>query len=150
MVAKDLLDYPILYLSRFINQNKGEYYRLLQTVRENGDWEAWILFILEGVKQISHQSIQLIQAIKSIMQEYKHHIRKSYNYYSQDLLNHLFQHPYTKIEFLAQDLKINRKTAAKYLNELSEDPKNIISKYKVGKLNYYVNNNLVNLLIKNP
>jgi Fic family protein len=148
LVAKGLLDYPILYLSRYVNQHKDQYYHLLQEVRRTGEWETWILFILDGVESISRQSITLIKEIKRIMQSYKVHIRDNYPYYSQDLLNNLFRHPYTKIEFLAQDLHINRKTAAKYLNELAEDPKSILSKYKIGKLNYYVNNELVNLLVK--
>ena len=148
LVAKGLLDYPILYLSRYVNQHKDQYYRHLQEVRRTGEWEAWILYMLNGVESISRQSIALIKEIKQIMQSYKVHIRDHYPYYSQDLLNNLFRHPYTKIEFLAKDLKVNRKTAAKYLNELSEDPKNILSKYKIGKLNYYVNNDLVGLLIK--
>ncbi len=148
LVAKGLLDYPILYLSRYINQNKEEYYRLLQAVRKNGNWEPWIVFMVSGVETISRQSVALIMEIKRIMQFYKVHIRSTYSYYSQDLLNNLFRHPYTRIEFLANDLQINRKTAAKYLNEMADDPKNIISKYKIGKLNYYVNNELVNLLVQ--
>lgn len=148
LVAKELLDYPILYLSRYINQNKDAYYHLLQAVRKNGDWEPWILYLLEGVESISRQSIALIREIKRIMQSYKVHIRNTYPYYSQDLLNNLFRHPYTRIEFLADDLQINRKTAAKYLNEMADDPKNIISKHKIGKLNYYVNNELVGLLVQ--
>lgn len=148
LVAKGLLDYPILYLSRYVNQNKDGYYRLLQEVRRSGVWEKWILYMLDGVESISRQSIDLIKEIKRIMQSYKNHIRDTYPYYSQDLLNNLFRHPYTKIEFLARDLQINRKTAGKYLNEMAEDPRNIISKYKIGKQNYYVNNELVQLLIK--
>lgn len=148
LVAKGLLDYPILYLSRYVNQHKDMYYHHLQEVRRTGDWEPWILYMLDGVENISRQSIALIKDIKEIMQSYKVHIRDHYPYYSQDLLNNLFRHPYTRIEFLAKDLQINRKTAAKYLNELAEDPKKIISKYKIGKLNYYVNNDLVGLLIK--
>ncbi len=148
LVAKGLLDYPILYLSRYVNQHKDQYYHHLQEVRRTGDWEPWILYMLNGVEDISRQSIALIKDIKEVMQSYKVHIRGHYPYYSQDLLNNLFRHPYTRIEFLAKDLQINRKTAAKYLNELAEDPKKIISKYKIGKLNYYVNNDLVGLLIK--
>ncbi len=146
LVAQDLLDYPILYLSRYINRNKNEYYHLLQKVRETGEWEEWILYMLQGVEEIAKESTQLIKDVKRVMMNYKNHIRKNYSYYSQDLLNNLFMHPYTRIEFLAKDLKINRKTAGKYLNELSEDPKNLISKHKLGSLNYYVNNELVELL----
>ena len=148
LVAKGLLDYPILYLSRYINHNKEQYYALLQKVRQTGEWENWILYMLEGIKTISRDSIDLILSIKGVMQKYKDHIRRNYPYYSQDLLNNLFKHPYTKIEFLAKDLKVNRKTAAKYLNEMSEDELGFLSKFKIGKLNYYVNNDLVQLLTK--
>lgn len=148
LVAKGLLDTPILYLSRFINQHKEDYYKLLQGVRVEGDWENWILFILEGIEISSRQSISMIRRMKQIMQDYKQHIRKNYTWYSQDLLNHLFRHPYTKIDFLAQDLQVNRKTASKYLNEMAKDPKNFISKHKLGKFHYFINTELVNLLIR--
>lgn len=69
LVSKDLLDFPVLYLSRYIIQNKAKYYELLQKVRDEGEWEEWILFMIEGVEIISRQSIFLIQAIKNLMQE---------------------------------------------------------------------------------
>ena len=146
LLAKGLQDYPILYLSRYINQHKSTYYRLLQEVRTKGIWEEWILFILDGVEKVSSQSILLIKEIKIVMQEYKNHIRSRYPFYSQDLLNNLFRHPYTKIEFLKYDLQCNRKTASSYLNQLAEDEKNILTKLKMGRHNYYVNTKLVDLL----
>ncbi len=147
LVAKGLLDYPLLYLSRYIVQNKAEYYRLLQSVRESAAWEEWVLYMLEGVESVSRQGIELIRAIKQLMQDYKFYIRDNYKYYSQDLLNNLFRHPYTKIEFLQQELKVDRRTAAKYLNELAGDGRGILTKLKLGKSNYYVHNKLVELLI---
>ncbi|XVH07491.1 hypothetical protein ACFX5L_02190 [Bacteroides sp. KG123] len=47
-MVKDLLDLPILYLSRYIIDNKAEYYKQIQDVRESGDWEPWILFTLNN------------------------------------------------------------------------------------------------------
>lgn len=146
LVIKELLDYPVLYLSRYIIQNKDSYYRLLQKVRDDNAWEEWILFILDGVEIISRQSISLISGIKRVMQSYKNHIRNNYKFYSQDLLNNLFKHPYTKIEFLQEELKIERRTAAKYLNALAEDETKILEKIKIGNTNFYVNEGLMSLI----
>jgi len=121
LVLQKLQDLPILYLSRYIIRNKTSYYKLLQDVRDKGAWEEWLLFIVQGVTETAKETIVLILAIKTIMQEYKVLLRTSYKFYSQDLLNHLFKHPYTKIEFLMNDLKISRITAANYLNKMAKD-----------------------------
>jgi Fic family protein len=90
----------VLYLSRYINQSKTEYYRLLQEVRTEGNWEEWLLFMLEGIEQTSRQTIVLIQSIKDLMQEYKNKLRGELpKIYSQDLLNIIFSHPYKKAGF---------------------------------------------------
>lgn len=77
------------------------------------------------------------------MQTYNHLIREKYKFYSQDLLNNLFKHPYTKIEFIEQDLQVKRLTASKYLNELTKD--GFLVKYKIGKSNFYINQPLFDL-----
>ena len=112
LVLNGLLDYPVLYLSRCIIKNKGEYYRLLQNVRDNGDWESWILFLLKGIEETSQETIVLIHGIKALMAEYKKGIRENLKkIYSQDLLNNLFRHPYTKIDFICDELQVSRPTA---------------------------------------
>ena len=80
------------------------------------------------------------------MLEYKHKLRDNYKFYSQDLLNNLFKHPYTKIEFIVNDLNVSRITAANYLNKLAED--GILRKERIGTGNYYINKKLFNLLTK--
>ena len=146
LISKGLLDYPTLYLSRYIIQNKSEYYNLLQNVRDNNNWEEWILYILDAVISVSNQSALLIQEIKQVMQFYKKCIRTNYTkMYSQDLLNNIFKHPYTKIEFLQDDLNISRQTAAKYLDTLANDDNNLLEKVKIGRDNYYINNGLMKL-----
>ncbi len=149
LVAKGLLDIPVLYLSRYIIRNKGDYYRLLQSTRDTGEWEPWILYMLEGIELTARQTIWIIQRIKKIMMDYKHRIRAELpKIYSQDLLNNLFRHPYTKIESVQNDLRVSRLTAAKYLEQLTE--KGFIEKHKIGRYNYYVNRPLMNIFMDIP
>ena len=144
LVMKDLLNLPVLYLSRYIILNKGDYYKLLQEIRETDNWENWLLFMLEAIEQISKETIELIRKIRNLIFEYKKILRDNYKFYSQDLLNNLFKHPYTKIEFIERDLGVSRITAAKYLNILVKD--GLLRKEKLGTGNYYINERLMNLL----
>jgi Fic family protein len=93
--------------------------------------------MLEGVEQTALQTIATIQAIKAALLDYKQRIRSQYKFYSQDLINNLFAHPYTKIEFIQRDLQISRLTATKYLDALAEG--GFVQKQKLGRGNYYVN-----------
>lgn len=148
LVINDLLDLPILYLSRYIISNKSEYYRLIQSVRETGDWESWVLFILKGVEETALQTITLVKEISKLMLEYKIQIRNILKKaYSHELLNNLFSHPYTKIDFVKEDLDVERRTAAKYLDRLVENK--LLEKMKVGKFNYYLNMPLIELFLNN-
>lgn len=145
LVQQGLLGSPVLYLSRYINQHKQDYYRLLQAVRESGQWQEWLLFMLDGIEQTATQTTALVVQIKALMQAYKNKMRQELpKIYSQDLINNLFKHPYTKIDFLADDLQVTRKTAAKYLDALVQQQ--ILRKLKLGKDNYYLNTALYQLL----
>jgi Fic family protein len=145
LVQHGLLDTPILYLSRYINQNKNEYYRHLQAVRDQGAWEQWVLYILDGVEKTSHQTVRLIQGMRDLMLHYKNKLRSELpKIYSQDLLNNLFRHPYTKIDFVVQELQIHRNTAIKYLEELVRI--GLLTKHKIGKESFYLNTPLFDLL----
>lgn len=145
LVKEELLKIPVLYLSRYINENKATYYRLLQEVRDKDNWEEWILFMLEGVEQTSKQTILLIEGIKTEMLKFKKKMRTELpKIYSQDLLNNLFRHPYTKIEFVMKELNVQRRTAGKYLDELVAI--GLLEKHKIGRENYYINTALYVLL----
>jgi len=146
LILENLQNLPILYLSNYIIKNKADYYRLLQQVREENNWEEWILFMVTGIEQTSKETIDLIAQIKDLMKTFKHTLRDNYKFYSQDLLNNLFKHPYTKIEFIVSDLNVSRITAANYLNRLADD--GILKKEKLGTGNYYVNTQLFDLLTK--
>lgn len=145
LVQQGLLGSPVLYLSRYINQNKADYYRLLQKVRDEDAWEEWVLYMLEGVEQTSRQTTRLIQGITALMQAHKQKMRGELpKIYSQDLINNLFRHPYTKIDFVRAELNVTRQTAAKYLNELVRI--GLLSKHKIGLESFYLNEELFSLL----
>ncbi len=149
IVKEWLLDSPILYLSRYINQNKTEYYRYLQNIRNNWDWIDWIIFILTGIEKTAKQTIDIINWIKDMMLSQKHIIREKLpKIYSQTLLNNVFKHPYTKIEFIVEDLWCSRPSAVKYLDQLIEI--GILKKEKIKKENFYINVELFDYLKNIP
>ena len=151
LVINDLLDLPILYLSRFITHNKVEYYRLLQAVRDCGadnakEWEEWILFILKGVEETSIETTAMIKAISKMMADYKAVLKPLFGTtYKHELLNNLFFHPYTKIEFVCHDMGVQRKTGAKYLDMIVAA--GLLNKIKIGRENYYINERLFELFL---
>jgi Fic family protein len=146
LIIEKLQNLPILYLSNYIIKHKSEYYKFLQKVRDENLWEDWILFMIKGAEETAKETIELIKKIKNVMLDYKHQLRDNYKFYSQDLLNNLFKHPYTKIEFVVNDLGVSRLTAANYLNKLSDD--GMLRKDKLGTGNFYINERLFELLTK--
>jgi len=145
LVAQGLLNLPVLYLSRYFIHDKGRYYRELQAVRDTGDWQPWLLYMLDAVIDTAQSTIALITGIKELMASYKQGIRTLLpKIYSQDLLNNLFNHPYTKIDFVMRDLGVTRITATRYLDLLVEQQ--FLQKQKIGRGNYYINQPLYALL----
>ena len=151
LVINRLLDLPILYLSRYITQNESQYYSLIQAIRDKGEensreWQEWILFILKGVEQTALDTTRLVQGISALMQRHKQTLRPLFGKnYRHELLNNLFYHPYTKIEFMQRDLMVQRKTAAKYLN-MMVDAK-VLVVVRIGRENYYINHALMDLFL---
>ena len=150
LVTNDLLHLPVLYLSRYITHNKGEYYRLLQAIRDHEDnaedWRNWVMFILKGIEETAKETIRLVIAIRELMQEFKLKLRPLFGrQYRHELLNHLFFHPYTKIEYMQKAMMVSRNTAIKYLNLLIDS--GFMKKVRIGKANYYINTPLVDLLL---
>jgi Fic family protein len=147
LILKGLLDIPILYLSSYIIRTKADYYRLLQEVRTEENYEEWILYMLEGVEQTANETVQLVEAIYALMNKTKHELREKLpKMYSKDLVEILFMHPYTKIDFLVRGLGITRQTASKYLNELVE--LGIMNDIKIGKSKFFIHNELFEVLRK--
>ena len=151
LVITGLIDLPILYLSRYITHNKSEYYRLIQAIRDRNtdnskEWEAWIIFMLRGVEKTSSDTISLIHGISQLMDQDKQILRPIFKQsYKHELLNNLFFHPYTKIEYIEKDMMVQRKTATKYLDMIVET--GILKKMKIGRENYYINTALAELFM---
>lgn len=145
LVKERLLDIPVLYLSQYIVRNKARYYELLQAVRDQDAWEDWVLFMLDGVEITAKEAIDTISQIRAALLDYKHRIRSSFRFYSQDLINTLFTHPYTKIEYTQRDLKVVRLTAARYLDQLAEA--GFVTKVKMGRSYFYINDALCRILL---
>ncbi len=146
LVLKKLLNIPVLYLSRYIIENKADYYRLLQSVRDKNEWEEWILYMLKAIEITSQQTIFFVKKIKELMRNFKQEMKGKVSFYSQELLNNLFRYPYTKVEYLQKDLNKTRKTIMKYLEELVK--MKLLVKHKIWRTNYYVNQSLFELLSK--
>jgi Fic family protein len=147
LILKGLLNEPVLYLSSFIIQNKGDYYRLLQEVRTKNNWENWILYMLKGIEQTAQSTIEQINKINRLFNETQKLVQEKLpRIYSKDLIEQLFIHPYCKIEFLVNNLGIERKAASRYLSGLEE--LGILISHQKGKEVIYINSKLYNLLKK--
>jgi Fic family protein len=145
LVQHGLLDLPVLYLSRYIVRNKMDYYRGLQSVREKASWEGWVLYLLRGVEETAKETLAKVDKIQRLMQSLKQRLRSELpNIYSQDLLNNLFRHPYTKIEYVERDLEKTRPTATRYLKLLTGA--GFVRKIRSGRGHYYINDPLVEIL----
>lgn len=145
LVMHGLLDLPVLYLSRHVVRNKADYYRGLQSVRETGAWEPWVLYMLRAVEVTARETLTQVTGIRQLMQETKQRLRSQLpKLYSQELLNNLFRHPYTKVEFIEHDLGVSRPTAMKYLDALHTA--GFVKKTKIGRTNFYINAPLFALL----
>lgn len=145
LILKDLLDSPILYLSKFIIRNKSNYYKLLQEVTTHQKWEEWILFILQGIEETADETLMLVKEINNLLERTAEEIRgKLPSIYSRELVDLIFFEFYTKITYIEEGLGVSRKTAAKYLSNLEEE--GFIRSEKVGRERIYLNENLFKIV----
>ena len=145
LVQIGLLDSPILYLSRFIIQNKAAYYRLLQNVTTSGDWAAWILFILDGVEETCTWTTDKIKAIRELMEHTAEFMQAELpKTYSWELNEILFKQPYCRIGNLVDSGIAKRQTASVYLKQLCDI--GILKEIKSGRENIFVHPKYIELL----
>ena len=156
LVLNNLIDSPILYLSKYINKTKQDYYKLFNEVRNNNNFEGWILYILKGIEITSKETITLIEKIQNEMKNYKDEFRsKLPKIYSKELLESLFYEVYTKIAYIEKACNVTRITATSYLNQLEEIGLNqleeigLLESEKVGREKLYKNTRLIKLLSEN-
>ena len=147
LILNDLIDVPILYLSSYIINHKSEYYRLLNQTNLTGDWEEWILYMLKAVESTSIETIKKISEIKILLDDtIVKAQRQAPKIYRKELVELLFEQPYSKIEFVVKKLGVERKAASRYLKELEDIQ--ILESQKIGRETLYLNKGLIELLKK--
>lgn len=147
LVEQGLLDIPVLFLSRYIIANKAAYYEGLRRVTEQNEWEAWILFMLRAVESTAQQTFDQVTRIRALMEDVRVQIQlQAPTIYSKDLVEVIFQHPYTKIQFLIDANIAKRQTASTYLQTLAS--LGFLRPSKHGREMYYINDALYTELIK--
>ena len=146
LVKERLIESPVLYLSRGIIRDKARYYRLLQSVRTDDDWESWVLFMLHAVEATSKDTLGMIRQIVEMMNKTMDLAREKLpkTTYSKELIETVFAQPYTKIEHLVQRGIAERRTASKYLKQLEE--LDVLRSIRVWKQQVYINHRLMDLL----
>jgi len=147
LILKDmgLLTEPVLYLSRYINQTRSEYYRLLLRVTLEDDWESWILYMLKAVETTSHWTLAKINKITNLMESTKQEIiGRAPKIYSAELVNVIFEQPYCQIKNLVEVLEISRQTASHYLSSLCDI--GILIEKRESKTKLFMNPELIQTL----
>ena len=145
LIEQGLLTLPILYLSRYVVQRKSEYYRLLNHVTRDAEWQAWILFMLEGVEQVSRWTCLKIAAVRALMEQTSCHVREQRpKIYSHELMQILFEQPYCRISSLVERDIAKRQTASVYLKQLVEI--GVLEEASAGKEKLFMHTKLMRLL----
>jgi Fic family protein len=145
LTKKGLLDYPILYLSRYINQHKDNYYSGLSGVTQRGDWKKWIIFMMKTVEVTSAITFQKINDILSAKDAIQHEIGKESAIKRPDqLVQIIFTQPITKVKHLTEKGLYSENTARIYLNKLTE--MGVMEKKIIQGNHYYVNLELYRIL----
>lgn len=146
LTAKDLLDVPILFLSRFILDHKDEYYSGLMGVSQRGNWRDWILFMLKAVENTSnltfHKINDIVSAKDSILEYVKNDKRKFRN--PESLVTALFTQPFIKVKHLVNERIYSENTARDYLNKLCD--MGVLEKKEIEGHHYYLNLELYRIL----
>lgn len=145
LINKGLLSLPILYLSKYIIKNKNAYYLLLRGVTENGDWESWVKYILNGVAETAEMTLSKINSILELKEKSKKAIKDVLkSSYSLELIDILYSYPYIKVNILEKKGIAKRQTAADYLKKIEQI--GLLKSEKIGKEVYYINTELLKIL----
>ena len=146
LVEKGLLDVPVMFLSRYIIANRAAYYEGLRRVTELNDWENWLLYMLKAVESTAQQTFDQVTRIRALMEKVREKVqREAPGVYSKDLVEAIFMHPYTKIQFLVEKGIAKRQTASGYLQTLAG--LGVLRESKQGREKYYINDALLEELV---
>ncbi|MBU0574385.1 MAG: Fic family protein [Candidatus Margulisbacteria bacterium] len=145
LIMTEVLKWPILYISGYINKNRTEYYRLLNDISANGSWEEFILFMLDGFYFQAKETNKVLFEIMSLFDNYKTSIKQDLkSIYSADLVEQIFSFPIITPAKLGKALDIHYVTAGKYLTKLSQA--GFVKEQKYGKYRLFINQKLISII----
>ena len=145
LISEELLTLPILYLSRYIVQNKQEYYRLLTAVTRDEAWEEWIIYMLKAVEDTASWTTNKIGSVRTLIERTSDFIRASLpKIYSHELVQVIFEQPYCRIGNLVERDIAKRQTASSYLKQLCEI--GVLKEIQSGKEKLFVHPKLIKLM----
>lgn len=145
LINQNLMGLPVLYLSKYIIENKNDYYRLLREVTENENWHDWVLYVVNGIAETSVTTLTKIKKILELKAQAETDLKdKMAGSYSRDLNDLLFSHPYIKIAVLEENGIAKRLTGSKYLQKIEQ--LGWLSSLKIGRDIYYINQKLIKIL----
>ena len=145
LIHENLLTLPILYLSRYIMHQRGDYYRLLLGVTRQGAWEEWIIYLLRGVNETSRWTTAKIAAIRKLMEHTVEYVRtRAPKIYSREFVELIFEKPYCRIGDLEPPGIAKRQAASRYLQQLAEI--GILEEKPAGKEKLFVHAKFLQLL----
>jgi Fic family protein len=148
MIQDGLLDYPILYLSGFISENKNGYYQGLQSVRKDKSWKEYLIYMLKAIGTQAKKTKQSIIEINQLLESQKELIKeKAHKIYSLELMETLFSYPVITQKAYSDNLKIHYTSAIRQLTQLEEI--GILESKKVGKYRLFTNVELVKIIQRN-
>lgn len=147
LMRKSLISHPILYLSKYIIDNKDSYYQYLNGVSSRGDWKNWLMFMLTAVEQTAHYTALKIEEITQQFELTRAHVEKQLPNLNFAIIEAIFTQPYIKAIHLVSEKIKSRNTARKYLDQLCNI--HVLELKHIGNENVYINNDLVRILASN-
>jgi Fic family protein len=145
LVEQGLLNLPVLYLSRYIIQNRAAYYQLLLDVTKSNSWEEWLLYILEGVRDTALWTTAKIGSIRELLNRTAEAVKRDApRIYSRDLVEAIFVQPYCRIGDLVDAGIAQRQSVSQYLKTLCDI--GILEERKSGREKLFINLALLEVL----
>ncbi len=147
LVQEELLTLPILYLSRYIIANKGQYYDGLLSVTREQAWEAWLLYMLKAVESTAQWTTEKIVTIRNLADHTADYVREQLpKIYSRELIDTIFEQPYCRISNLVEADIAKRQTASEYLKKLVGI--GVLTEQQAGRERLYIHPKLIQLVSK--
>lgn len=147
LIQQELIGLPVLYLSKYIIENKSDYYRLLREVTENENWVEWVLYVVNGVAETSASTLNKIKVILELKVQAEQELKAALGTsFSKELVELLFSYPYIKISVLEEHGIAKRQTASQYLQKI--ESLGYLTSLKLGREIYYINQKLIDILSK--